>query len=160
MKLINVFKFSIKGDLLRISLGILFIFIRKCGLVICNGCSSKRVSLPAQSSKPLRVCNSCFDELSRSSNNTDFHSRGNSPFTPVFPEARTYQYWSVFILSPLSNRIQNKINKISVLDPIPNTLNLDPDPECWPNLDPDPGLFDKFWKKKFKIILEKGNFLF
>ena len=21
----------------------------------------------------------------------------------------------------------------------PNTLNLDPDPEYWPNLDPDPG---------------------
>ena len=25
----------------------------------------------------------------------------------------------------------------SVVDP--NTLNLDPDPEFWPNLDPDPG---------------------
>ena len=25
------------------------------------------------------------------------------------------------------------------MDPIPNTLNLDPDPEFWPNLDPDPG---------------------
>ena len=30
----------------------------------------------------------------------------------------------------------------SVVDPIPNTLNLDPDPEFWPNMDtdPDPGL--------------------
>ena len=26
-----------------------------------------------------------------------------------------------------------------LVDPIPNTLNLDPDPEFWPNLDPDPG---------------------
>jgi hypothetical protein len=34
------------------------------------------VSLPAQSSKPLRVCNSCHDELSRSSANADFNSRG------------------------------------------------------------------------------------
>ena len=30
----------------------------------------------------------------------------------------------------------------SVVDP--NTLNLDPDPECWPNLNPDPGLCYKF----------------
>ena len=34
----------------------------------------------------------------------------------------------------------------SVVDP--NTLNLDPDPGFWPNLDP-------IWKKKFKIIIEK-----
>ena len=29
---------------------------------------------------------------------------------------------------------------------IPNTLNLDPDPECWPNMDadPDPGLCLQF----------------
>ena len=26
----------------------------------------------------------------------------------------------------------------------PNTLNLDPDPEFWPNLDPDPGLNYQF----------------
>ena len=30
----------------------------------------------------------------------------------------------------------------SVVDP--NTLNLDPDPEFWPNLDPDPGLYYQF----------------
>jgi len=35
---------------------------RKCGLVCCNPCSSKRILLPAQSSKPLRVCNTCYDE--------------------------------------------------------------------------------------------------
>ena len=29
--------------------------------------------------------------------------------------------------------------KGSVVDP--NTLNLDPDPGCWPNLDPDQGLY-------------------
>ena len=51
---------------------------------------------------------------------------------------------------------------------IPNTLNLDPDPEFWLNLDqdpgpdpdPDPGLCYKFWKRKLKIILEKSNFCF
>ena len=37
----------------------------------------------------------------------------------------------------------------------------DPDLGVWPNLepDPDPGLYNQFWKKKFKIILEKNNFL-
>ena len=30
---------------------------------------------------------------------------------------------------------------------IPNTLNLDPDPEFWPNLDPDPELYYQFLKK-------------
>ena len=44
----------------------------------------------------------------------------------------------------------------------PNTLNLDPDPGFWPNLDPDPGpeLGNTInMKEKFKIILEKNNFL-
>ena len=44
----------------------------------------------------------------------------------------------------------------------PNTLNLDPDPGFWPNLDPDPDPDpgpDQFGKKKFKIILEKNKFL-
>ena len=49
--------------------------------------------------------------------------------------------------------------EVSVVDP--NTLNLDPDPGLWPNLDldpgpdPDPGLYFKFLKKNLKIILEK-----
>ena len=30
-------------------------------------------------------------------------------------------------------------------------MNLDPEP--------DPGLYNQFWKKKIKIILEKNNFL-
>merc|ERR1711973_622532 len=37
---------------------------RKCGAVVCNNCSPKRVLLPNQSSKPLRVCNTCFTALS------------------------------------------------------------------------------------------------
>jgi len=40
---------------------------RKCGVVCCNACSSKRFLLPAQSSKPLRVCMTCYDELSSQS---------------------------------------------------------------------------------------------
>ena len=32
----------------------------------------------------------------------------------------------------------------------PNTLNLDPDPEFWPNLVPDPGICCQFERKIFK----------
>ena len=53
---------------------------RKCGVVVCNACSMQRFLLPAQSSKPLRVCNKCYDELAKSSNNADFSSRGKFYF--------------------------------------------------------------------------------
>jgi len=36
---------------------------RKCGVVCCNACSAKRFLLPSQSSKPLRVCLTCYDQL-------------------------------------------------------------------------------------------------
>lgn len=39
---------------------------RKCGAVVCGSCSNRRFLLAAQSSKPLRVCLTCYDELSRS----------------------------------------------------------------------------------------------
>ncbi|XP_060569006.1 pleckstrin homology domain-containing family F member 2-like [Ruditapes philippinarum] len=41
---------------------------RKCGLVVCDDCSSKRWLLPQQSSKPLRVCLTCFGKLSSAKN--------------------------------------------------------------------------------------------
>ena len=37
---------------------------------------------------------------------------------------------------------------ISVVDPNPLNLDPRPDPEFWPNLDPDPGLFHQFREKK------------
>lgn len=40
---------------------------RKCGIVTCNDCSSKKFLLPEQSRKPLRVCLSCYDELAMQS---------------------------------------------------------------------------------------------
>jgi len=46
---------------------------RKCGVVCCNACSSKRFLLPAQSSKPLRVCMTCYDELSSQSADHSFN---------------------------------------------------------------------------------------
>lgn len=37
---------------------------RKCGIVCCNTCTSKRWLLAQQSSKPLRICLTCYDKLS------------------------------------------------------------------------------------------------
>lgn len=36
---------------------------RKCGGVVCSNCSTKKFLLPSQSSKPLRVCDNCFNLL-------------------------------------------------------------------------------------------------
>ncbi|ESO91553.1 hypothetical protein LOTGIDRAFT_233364 [Lottia gigantea] len=41
---------------------------RKCGIVACNSCTSKRWLLPLQSSKPLRVCLTCYNQLSNTNN--------------------------------------------------------------------------------------------
>ncbi|XP_064600044.1 pleckstrin homology domain-containing family F member 2-like [Liolophura sinensis] len=38
---------------------------RRCGMLVCNPCSNKRWLLPQQSSKPLRVCLTCYDKVSR-----------------------------------------------------------------------------------------------
>ena len=40
----------------------------------------------------------------------------------------------------------------------PNTLNLDPDLEFWPNLDPDSGLCCQFCKKKVKNSYREKQF--
>lgn len=52
---------------------------RKCGIVACNGCTTKRFLLPNQSSKPLRVCDTCFAQLSTSG--ADPSSPSNSVVT-------------------------------------------------------------------------------
>ncbi|XP_072317346.1 pleckstrin homology domain-containing family F member 2 [Eucyclogobius newberryi] len=36
---------------------------RKCGFVVCGPCSEKRHLLPSQSSRPVRVCDFCYDVL-------------------------------------------------------------------------------------------------
>ena len=42
----------------------------------------------------------------------------------------------------------------------PNTLNLDPDQEFWPNLDPDPGLYYQFLEDKNKNNLQNKIIFF
>jgi len=51
---------------------------RKCGMVVCNECSNKRFLLPEQSSKPLRVCLSCYDELAMQSAGANNISKGGN----------------------------------------------------------------------------------
>jgi len=41
---------------------------RNCGKVVCGPCSSKKWVIPHVSSKALRVCFSCFDELTKAGN--------------------------------------------------------------------------------------------
>lgn len=38
---------------------------RKCGLVVCGSCSRRRFLLPRMGLKPVRVCDPCYDSLSR-----------------------------------------------------------------------------------------------
>ncbi|XP_029638243.1 pleckstrin homology domain-containing family F member 2 isoform X1 [Octopus sinensis] len=40
---------------------------RKCGIVVCNPCSSSKLLLPQQSSKPQRVCNNCYQACENNS---------------------------------------------------------------------------------------------
>ena len=63
-----------------------------------------------------------------------------------------------FIFSTLNTVLFVRFLQNSVVNP--NTLNLDPDPGFLPNLDPDPGLYNQFWKKTFKIILERIFFCY
>lgn len=37
---------------------------RRCGKIVCNGCSTKRLLLASQSTEPVRVCDPCFAEAS------------------------------------------------------------------------------------------------
>lgn len=37
---------------------------RNCGKVVCGPCSNKKFLLPSQSTRALRVCNTCFEKLS------------------------------------------------------------------------------------------------
>jgi len=52
---------------------------RKCGAVVCGACSSRKYLLPSQSSKPLRVCDSCYEAL------TKIEAKGNVNVTDGKP---------------------------------------------------------------------------
>ncbi|KAE8289340.1 Pleckstrin-like proteiny domain-containing family F member 2 [Larimichthys crocea] len=55
---------------------------RKCGYVVCGPCSEKKYLLPSQSSKPVRVCEYCFVQLTSGSlgPRSDSISRPGSKF--------------------------------------------------------------------------------
>uniref|UniRef100_H2Z1X7 FYVE-type domain-containing protein n=1 Tax=Ciona savignyi TaxID=51511 RepID=H2Z1X7_CIOSA len=43
---------------------------RRCGFVVCQGCSSKKVVIKNQSAKPLRVCDTCLTSLANKKDNS------------------------------------------------------------------------------------------
>ncbi|XP_027056183.1 pleckstrin homology domain-containing family F member 2-like isoform X1 [Pocillopora damicornis] len=55
---------------------------RKCGGVVCGNCSTKKFLLPAQSSKPLRVCDNCYNVLSSGKTQSDQESKKKTAPTP------------------------------------------------------------------------------
>ena len=65
---------------------------RNCGDVVCGNCSKNKFLIPNQSSKPVRVCNACYEKLGklRTSLNTDLkdYSLNNSQ-TGVKPTEKT-----------------------------------------------------------------------
>ncbi|XP_046860101.1 pleckstrin homology domain-containing family F member 2-like [Xenia sp. Carnegie-2017] len=58
---------------------------RKCGGVVCGDCSTKRFLLPQQSSKPLRVCDKCYSELTNEVNSRDIVKSSNKEKRPTRP---------------------------------------------------------------------------
>jgi hypothetical protein len=58
---------------------------RKCGSVVCGACSAKKFLLPSQSSKPLRVCDPCFDDLNKAKMALHAHpNHSNGNFRSLF----------------------------------------------------------------------------
>lgn len=57
---------------------------RNCGYVVCGDCSKNKYLLQSQSDEPLRVCNQCYEMLTKSSlkdttnNNTNGSNHGSA----------------------------------------------------------------------------------
>lgn len=51
---------------------------RKCGFVVCGPCSEKRFLIPSQSSKPVRICDFCYEFLSMGEMSTCQPARSDS----------------------------------------------------------------------------------
>ncbi|XP_028673089.1 pleckstrin homology domain-containing family F member 2 [Erpetoichthys calabaricus] len=51
---------------------------RKCGFVVCGPCSEKKFLLPSQSSKPVRVCDFCYHQLSSGQLSASLPTRSDS----------------------------------------------------------------------------------
>ncbi|XP_040574092.1 pleckstrin homology domain-containing family F member 2 isoform X2 [Lepeophtheirus salmonis] len=52
---------------------------RQCGAVVCGSCSTNRFLIPSQSSKPIRVCDTCYGTLNinKSSKNSSINDHKN-----------------------------------------------------------------------------------
>nr|CAD7433515.1 unnamed protein product [Timema monikensis] len=94
---------------------------RKCGAVVCGPCSSKRLMLPNQSSKPLRVCLNCYDTLSRAKaqqNNVSSPNDNNS-----FNKGNKFSDYSTFDLKERSGSGESSGEDDSDEDDDTNKLN-------------------------------------
>uniref|UniRef100_A0A8C4QMC3 Pleckstrin homology domain containing, family F (with FYVE domain) member 2 n=1 Tax=Eptatretus burgeri TaxID=7764 RepID=A0A8C4QMC3_EPTBU len=56
---------------------------RKCGFVVCAACSEHRHLIPQQSSRPLRVCQPCYEDLSANSHNSSHNTSRRGSDGPV-----------------------------------------------------------------------------
>uniref|UniRef100_A0A2C9JYX0 PH domain-containing protein n=1 Tax=Biomphalaria glabrata TaxID=6526 RepID=A0A2C9JYX0_BIOGL len=54
---------------------------RHCGIVACNACTSKKWLLPLQSSKPIRVCLTCYQKLSKEATDNNVTRKYSSVMT-------------------------------------------------------------------------------
>ena len=126
---------------------------RKCGAVVCAGCSSKKFLLPSISSKPLRVCDGCYQVLSanNSSNEDQKPTSGNhqisSPSQPKPSKPKTSK--SLNVKSVLSSKNNRKI--------IPNdTLNTDLDEITKEAKEIEQKEFVEFNNKHLSVIREES----
>ncbi|CAB4011683.1 pleckstrin homology domain-containing family F member 2 [Paramuricea clavata] len=66
---------------------------RKCGGVVCGACSTRRFLLPQQSSKPIRVCDKCYSQLTNEENSRDIAKPSSGsvkkPGRPPPPQTKT-----------------------------------------------------------------------
>ena len=64
---------------------------RHCGMVVCAKCSSKRFLLPDLGSKPVRVCDSCYANLTTDSNGAATGGSRRSS-TPLSSQQQLHQH--------------------------------------------------------------------
>lgn len=60
---------------------------RQCGYVICNECSKNKYLLPSQSEELLRVCNTCYSNLSSNVSTSSVNPRVESTNTDSSDES-------------------------------------------------------------------------
>jgi len=91
---------------------------RRCGSVVCGGCSKNRIIILAQSNKPVRVCETCYEKstnhLNRSKKSS-INSVLNSP-TPQQLIDRHVEQWVSLASEQMNERLKETGPTESVID--------------------------------------------